>query len=361
MSQDAVAEVAKRLHEKQISVSNTILEKTRSELRGLEFRNPYGTFQKGDNGRKRICALLEYVAREEEGITVPIAQLAAVAFMKEADFKKFHEKVGNFRTQKQKKLQTSDDKSLIPFLAMKLGSFMADSNGVALRAQRLLGDLARHYRKNTDQMRDMVEYARTYEAACFYIVATQDLCEDDKEETQLKASTVVNLSPDISLSEFTSVEEHVRQLVRDMKEKEEISEAKIDKEVHEGRKKRKTSGVQLSRTSDPRQPENPPGRTTKRSKQAATAMLGLVEDRARALECMADDSFSSRMTAIPIHDPSYSPSFVAWKDAVVSQAIQVATKEIHSKALDDDATAVNISRDQALERAVWNLLQSYGY
>jgi hypothetical protein len=356
MALDTVAEVASRL--KQVSVSFRILEKTRSEHRGLEFRYPYGTIQKGDNGRKRICALLEYVAREEEGVSIPMTTLASIAFMKEQDFIKFHERVGVFRTTKPPKAQTSSNKNSIQLLAMKLGSYMSDSSGVALRAQRLLGDIARFYRRNTHQMRDMIQHARTYEAACFFIVATQDRCEDDVEEKHIQASTVVNVLSNFSHSEFTEVEGHVRQLVREMNEKEDTEKTKGDlRENTADTKKRKTRKVSVSSSNMPKEPKNAVGRTAIRSKQGA--ILGQREDRATTLECMNEDSFYTSGTTATTHDTSYSPKFVAWRDMVLHKATQSATKEIQS--CDETVLVLNVSRDQALEHAARSLLQLRGY
>ena len=354
MSLDTVSEVASRL--KQVSVSIATLEKTRSEHRGLECRYPYGTLQKGDNGRKRICALLEYVAREEEGVSIPMTTLASIAFMKEQDFQKFHERVGIFRTTKHPKAPTVSNKNSIPSLAMKLGSYMTDSSGVAVRAQRLLGDLCRFYRKNTFQIRDMVQHARTYEAACFYIVATQDYCEYDVEEKQIQASNVVNVSSDFSLGEFAEVEGHVRQLVREMNENNDKGKSDLRENMTD-RKKRKTSQVYVSSSSMSKQPKNAAVRTAKRSKQAP--ILGQLEERATTLDCRNEDSFHTSVTTATIHDTSYSPKFVAWRDMLLQRAIKSATKEI--KSSDQNVVVFDILHDQALEFAARSLLQLRGY
>jgi hypothetical protein len=358
MSTDIIAEVASNL--KQVSLTNKVLERTRSELRDLEFRNPFGTFQKGDNGRKRICALLEYVAREEEGVKIPMAQLAMIAFMKESDFKKFHERVGNFRNSKRTKAPSRQQKSSIPSLAMKLGSFLADTNSVALRAQRLLEDLGRFYRKNTHQIRDMVQHAKTYEAACFFIVATQDLCGDYIEDKPLQASTVVDVSTDFSLGEFANVEAHVRKLLSEMHEEQDAEKVKYD--LHRnttGNKKRKTVSAPESRSGSSTSANKPRERTTDQSHQATIgAILSQGGGSAdSALESMIGNPFDSSTTSIRKDEPSYSPKFVAWKDMILSRAIQSAAQELQ---VSDDVAAIHVPRDQALEHAVRKILQSHG-
>lgn len=346
MSRDTVAEVAAALKNSDhtINLSKKVLEQTRSDLRGLQHRNP-GSLQKQDNNIRRACALLEYIAREEAGIKLPMDKLASTARMKANDFKKFHQLIGNFRTKKPTKGAASNQKSSIPSLAMKLGSHVTDSNGVAIRAQRLLGDIARFYRRNRDLMTDIVQNSRTYEAVCFFIVATQDTRKDDPDEKQLKASTVVDVSTDFTLSQFANFEEHVRKLVHDMKENEEKTQSTSEKN-----KKRKTDETSSF-------VQKPQKRTTKRSMQAATSTLELVEERAMAIESMMEDPLAPPPATLNSYDTRYSPKFVAWKDMILAQSLKLTSTRLEASC--GDGAAGNLSRDQLLQEAAFEVLQSH--
>jgi len=355
---DNVLIVAQRV---TTDLTHEILESTRSALKGLESRCPPGTFGSKDNGIRRAAALLEYVAREHGGHKLSMAELAKAASLRERDFIKFHQQVGNFRQAKTITTKPQSMQSSFPSLAMKLGSHVTDSSGVALRAQKLLLDIALFCRKNKQQLQDMVRLQKTYEAASFYIIATQDT-KDESEEKHLRASTVVDVSNDFTLSDFASVEQHIRDLMDDMKQSGFTRETETERSPTErSRKKRKESSSSARTSKDSSGDAN---RTTKRSKQAAESMINRVRERAEDIEqsFTENDIFQAGKSPSLVNQLSVfstQTKFMKWREQVLSQAIETAKKEmLTSKDNDDNTNGIN--REQALESAASLILKSYG-
>jgi hypothetical protein len=204
------------------------VETTQNLLRLMKLKYPIGTFGRTDNELKRVCALVEYVAREEGGHRISMDQLAKVAVMKKKDFVAFHEIVGNFKensttsrstvpsssstttTSLSSSLQSTTVNNLvagsgsisgtnrkgghsdttttivlpnsttIPSLVMQLGVFLPNSNIVAVEAQRLFQQIVSHLQHNKKSrerisgLEDIRTNQTTYEAVCFYLTATKD-------------------------------------------------------------------------------------------------------------------------------------------------------------------------------------------
>lgn len=391
---DAVALVADRLALSP-ALSEKILESTRSELRGFKFQNPYGTFGSGDNDLKRASALLEYVAREQGGVKIPMAKLSKAAYLRERDFTKFHRQIGNFRSKKPVEdpwktaasTSSSSSRSSIPSLAMKLGSYLTDSNGVAIRAQRLLNQISRFSRNNPHQIRDIFRFHKAYEAVCFYVVATQDASpaggsststsarrkdEDGDEGKQLQVATVVDVSTDVTLSEFANILEHVHSMIEDMKEKESTDrETSKHNEKVSSSKKRKAGKRTSTKDEDPSSSVgegDSAKRSAKRSRAAAQAQDLLEEVKARAdfMESLNDDPFDEKPSSQKNDEPpelSYSVKFLEWKRQVLAQATQSATTILLEKATaghNSSDQSATVTLEQSLEYAARNVLTSLG-
>jgi hypothetical protein len=382
---DDVALVAGRL-KLSPPLSVKILESTRSELRGLKFQNPNGTFGKGDNDLKRASALLEYVARELEGIKIPLDKLAKAAYVRERDFRKFHQQVGNFRPKPESSQQadpSTTTRNSIPSLAMKLGSYLTDSNGVAIRAQRLLNQITRFSQNNPHQLRDIFRFAKAYEAVCFYIVATQDASpggtstgrkDDEGEEgKQLQVATIVDVSTDFTLSEFANILEHVQSIIGNMKERASSDNA-ANKQIEKAApsKKRKAGGNRSSALDDSSSSlgegnsssTTRGNHSTKKDRTAAQAqdVLEQVKERADFMETLNDDPFDE----VPFQEDRtscYSAKFLEWKRQVIAQATKSVTAIPESDANgddDSDQAAAAATRAKALECAARNVLVSLG-
>jgi hypothetical protein len=70
------------------------------------------------------------------------------------------------------------------------------------------------------QLQDMKTYKKTYEAACFFLVATRNKTtrscpsrdRGDEEEKQLDVSTLLKVSTDFTKNEFKDVLDHIKTL-----------------------------------------------------------------------------------------------------------------------------------------------------
>jgi hypothetical protein len=219
----------------KLKLPRKILEATRASLRVLKLRHPYGSLGKSDSDIKRACALLEYAVRDDHNnnsnnnhIEISMAQLAKAAFMKLKDFREYHEKIGNFRidapsttvTTKKRtargvtaaavKMTTTNPKnrrssntsssivlkkSSIPFLAIQLGAFVPNSSDVAKRAQDYFQDVVEILRKPSNKgggvhgLRDIQRNQFSYEAACFYLIATSGRDHDSNSNNNNNNST----------------------------------------------------------------------------------------------------------------------------------------------------------------------------
>ena len=238
-SRDIVSQVEDKL-KLNTSLPREIVEATRSSLRVLKIRNPIGCFGKYDNDTKRACALLEYDVRDynnsngngnsnNNNIEVAMEQLAKAAFMKLQDFRDFHEKIGNFRenlrinatttrtskTKEQTRTHPNDankesrrtaattatSKSGIVFressissLAIQLGAFVPNSSDVALRAQKLFKEIVNLLNSSSKKkgmygLRDVQKNQSSYEAACFYLIATSTSERGNNKQNNNNAST----------------------------------------------------------------------------------------------------------------------------------------------------------------------------
>lgn len=344
-SNDPVGQVAGRLN---IKLSSLVLEKSRSELRGLQFQNPHGTFGKGDNELKRASAILEYVAREQEGIKIPLGHLAKAAYTKEVDFGKFHRQLGNFRKGSITH-PSAVTKSSITTLAMKLGSHVHDSNGVAIRAQRLLNRIVRSHHNNPHQLRDIGRFSKVYEAVCFYVEATRGVQKGDEDGKHLQVATVVDVSTEFTLNEFTNILEHVKTMLDNMSATTEPKSSTKIVSIDS-----KTTSKKRKHPSDDLSDSEHDIVVTARSKRTTmpTAILENMQLRADNMDSLNDDPFN--LSAAPL-ETSFSPQFLIWKEQVLDQAINSATV-----SLAPDAQKGSNSRLQALDHAVHKFLQSAG-
>jgi hypothetical protein len=339
-------------------------------LRGLQFQTPHGSFGKGDNELKRASALLEYIAREEEGLSIPLTQLAKAAFVKEADFVKFHRQVGHFRQTPSSRnnsstnagdarsasantnplLSTTSNTSSIPSLAMKLGSYVNDSNGVAIRAQRLWNQLIRSSHKNPHQLQDMARFAKVYEAVCFFIQATRDArIEEEDDGKRLQPRTVVEVSTEFTLSDFTDILGHVQSLL-------DPTEAGKGASSSTGKTKGSTKKRTLSSADVPEEKWHATGSSSDPIEQTQHGKRTGVEtvlERANTLEILEDDPFGYILTEPS--DTSFSPRFLQWKQQTLDRAIRSARE-----ACQEDHSGETVTRTQLLEIAAKNVLESCG-
>ena len=217
-SRDVVSQIEDKL---KTDLPREIVEATRASLRVSKIRNRIGCFGKYDNERKRGCALLEYEVRDYNmnnniRIDIPMERLAKAAFMKLKDFRDFHDMIGNFRENLRAESMMSEtknkirndskndvvesrtastatsksgiriNKSSISSLAIQLGAFVPNSSNIALRATILFREIIELLEKSSRKdgiygLRDVQNNQRSYEAACFYLIATSEREENDND------------------------------------------------------------------------------------------------------------------------------------------------------------------------------------
>jgi hypothetical protein len=361
-------------------ISSKVLQETQSALRLLKIKTPIGSLGKQDNDLKRACALLEYIVREREGFKIPMNRLARAACMKERDFQKFHELVGNFRgsfasaqsnqTSRLLKLggkqirKFHSNQSSIPSLAIKLGSYVQDSNGVSIAAIKLFERIERHTQNMAAsergyQLRDMKEHQKSYEAACFYLAATSDkfvkshkrIQNDDDDNKQLQVADILNCSTDFTSAEFKNILDHVQNLC---KESQNMRREKLQ---------HKSSKAQKSTAGDCRK---------RQQQQTATTLLAarLPSSRTKSSglwsqELASNATFDLLQKAVTHQDQDiidYEESsnqqkrqkFVEWKRIVIRMAMEKARKQ-----RDDDNE--DISDEEAVDLGVKQVLKSHGF
>jgi len=205
----------------KLKLPRKVIEATRASLRVLKIRYPIGSFGKAfDNETKRACALLEYAVRDHDSsIDISMDQLAKASLMKLKDFCEFHKKIGNFRVDvtvttsstsakvtkksldeisnaKNRRNSSSSivfKKSSIPFLAIQLGAFVPNSSDVAKHAQHYFQDIVDFLQNSSNKggvhgLWDIQRNQFSYEAACFYLIATSG-CEHDNINNNNNSTT----------------------------------------------------------------------------------------------------------------------------------------------------------------------------
>lgn len=397
-SRDIVSQVEDKL-KLDNPLPRDILEATRSSLRVLKIRNPIGCFGKYDNETKRACALLEYDARDynvnnndgDKRVEVPMERLAKAAFMKLRDFRDFHEKIGNFRdnlriTAKTKskakgkgqkdeggsrKGAGSSNKSGIVFrmssissMAIQLGAFVSNSSDAAMRAQKLFQDIVGVLESSTKKggiygLRDVEKNQSSYEAACFYLIATSGQGKQDKNASIRRRRKVSNAFDDgddtqqldlNTFMEITNVPSQFRTIL------DYVSELKTEIES-----KQSTDRYTSVKSSRSRQSlgSSMPSRTTKsktskkRSKEEAFDVNQFMgANRTRNIDESPDDkkpenagdldSNNVFRDDLDIQDSNYDPRFPKRKRNTIfqewkSKVLRAACKDARQKMSQDNS------------------------
>ena len=398
-----------------------VVDATKDALRLLNFKNPIKSLGgKYDNERKRACVILEYIAREQGGITIPMHRLAKAACINVKDFVAFHELVGNFRENttmtKSKSSMLSNvsssvslsgttnpsqagkiskkqnipcvsaitiQKSSIPSLAIQMGAFMTNSNSVSLKAQKLFQTIIKFLqrkknRQSVSGLEDITKNQPCYEAACFYLIATKESSnlaqskrisfgsknlEDDDYDNQLDLSTFLNLIQGFTKARFQMILEYVTELCDEIKN--------VTQSMANPTKDDLSNIIVPSRNNISSNSDN----TARKRRLSGGASKTLI-DRASAPTCRnIDNTMEVIMDLAEQEDfkikkakwlektDKYSPTFLEWKKRVVSAACDDAKKQM----MDDQHLAnrnnktkesTEIDSDNALDYAVNKILQS---
>lgn len=402
MYQNPAAVIASRLKLDREIPSN-VLQQTQGALRLFKVKNPTGTFGKQDNDLKRACALLEYVYREMEGVKIPINRLAKAACMKEKDFINFHQTIGNFRNNTASRNSTCSSssssslvpgnrkRSSIPSLAIKLGSFVNDSNGVASRAIKLFDKILNHSKnmpasERAYQLRDMKEHQTAYEAACFYVIATSEKIltssrstsistrikqdDDDDDNKQLAISSVLDVSNDFTLAEFKNILMHIQNLCQEMETGSSTvvnhQKDSLSARQYQASKKRPNISTAAAAAATTALQQRMPVTTTKRLKSKGSLSQDLASNATMELLLKtgknrdADFGGNDPMILGQYEDPFQKlqgQKFLDWKKQVIAMTIERTQKDVTSSETDNEkGSEIDFL---ALDQAAREIIEKY--
>lgn len=373
-----------------------------------------GSLGTRDNERKRACALVEYIAREQCGIKIPMDALRKQSYTKKKeDFVKFHQLIGNLRDQWTKnrpknvnvdatgtpsaagatcnsKSSRTDAHSLqqssVNLLAVQLGAFVPHSNVVAKQAQAVFQQIlavieTKHYGERTHALQDIRKNQRAYEAACFFLVAndrsnhgwtntkfpkpSSTPLEEDHQTLDL--ATFLTSTKDFPKREFEMILKYVRKLQQEIKENLASTEAKQVETFTSSRKRSRISTATTAKQSQRK-------KTKENSDVVARARkTSTVDDEPHAVDTPSTllqgigeyqlEELSGEKTSLHPSSCIYSPGFLEWKKIVLKTAKSKAKEKMKSDG--DDATLradkeASEDDETQLDMAVNAILQQNG-
>jgi hypothetical protein len=367
-----------------------VVDQIQDALQLLRTKKSIGSLGvKHDSERKRACALLEYFAREQCGIKIPMEDLVKQAHAKKkGEFVKFHQVVGNMRDHwtassakkgsavgsvvgvkptnvgtVQNQNSSGLNKGSFNVLAVQLGAFVPHSNVVARQALVLFQEIlkviqTKHYGERKYALQDVQKNQQAYEAACFYLVATQDSSKSNRnankqhplpsakldKDQKLDLSTFLNATKDFSQSEFETVLNYVRDLQEQVgagqdaipSSRKRARATTSNTEKHsEARTAVEESSELPSRKRRQHTMNDDDGTSQEPSIATAKALLEMGERRQQ----FEASSFNEEMDTYQTPAPTsilYSPVFLQWKHKVLQAALATAKEEVEAKASDNE-------------------------
>jgi hypothetical protein len=256
-------------------------------------------------------------------------------------------------------------KSSISSLTIQLGAFVPHSSAVAIRAEKLFKQILdvlqrKKLRERINGLQDIQRHQEVYEAACFYLIATNDAkggsrshgaSNDNENDKQLDLATFLDATKSFTKSQFQMVLNYVTELW------EEIQDHKIPQQTSSSRSStnitdRKDASITASATrkrarfaDGSSQPHDSTKTKRLNSKDTAESMLELVMQR----DCLDQDVMLHNKNSDT--KTNYSPLFLEWKKKCIEAAC-LSAKEKTEK--DDDGGA---NDDYILDLAVREILK----
>ena len=381
---DAVEQVVDRLRAGKKPSSNSI-KCTQESFRLMNLRHKkgtIGTISKFDNDFSRAAALLEYTVREDEGRIIPKKLLAAAAGINAKNFEKLHHIIGNFRelptngkpppsssmlssapTSISLRKRGEFQESSIPALSIKLGALVHDPAGFAHRAQRLFHDMQTYAKtkmgeNGRGQLYDMSRQQKAYEAACFYLIATEEKLPSESryskrqnndmgdEEKIFDIDSIVETSKDITPLIFREVLHHAEKLLNEM------SKSDGGKEVGAPYDKRNTRRSRTKAGADSKQKDSRRLQSTVSTSRSGLDANREILDRVE----MVDARYNVATTVFALNadnDVQYPRSFLEWRQKVLTQSQSLARDIIKNVT---EETKEEISGSRAIGHAADEVL-----
>jgi hypothetical protein len=373
-----------------------VVEDIQDALHLLRTRSSIGSLGAKDSERRRACALVEYFAREQCDIQIPMDALGKQSYTKKkADFVKFHMLIGNLRDQwttnrpKNGNVDTtgthsaagatsksnsskvdsySFQQSSINLLAVQLGAFVAHSNVVAKQAQDLFHQMVtaiqtKKYGERIHALQDIQRNQRAYEAACFFLVATDRRCRGskfqktpptklDEDHQPLDLATFLSATKSFPQREFEMILRYVRKLQQEIKENFAPSK---DPQAETTTSSRKRSRISTTATSTTTTATPSQRRNSKENSNvvAQTSTSITMDDEQHAgdttsflLQGIGEDlmeGLCGEKRYFQRTSRDFSHVFLEWKQEVL-KTVKTKAKET-TKLNDDDDNNVTLSRD----------------
>ncbi|KAG7338665.1 hypothetical protein IV203_020713 [Nitzschia inconspicua] len=384
------------------------VEQIQDALQLLRSKKSIGSLGiKNDSDRKRACALLEYIAREEYGIKISMDDLTKQAYVKKkGDFAVFHQVIGNLRDHWKTqtvhnqcgnsvvggttttgmngtKATDAPQKSSFNLLAVQLGAFVPHSSLMARQAQSLFQQIlafvrTKHYGERKHALQDVQKNYRAYEAACFYLVATQDTFNNNnnnqnrnksgsskhaksvvssgRNDQTLDLPTFIDATKIFVQSEFETILKFVQSLQEEMdsvKVQSELQNSKVLMGGTASTRKRPRSNTNSTEAQDnnKRSSHNPSGEQLHHRRQTSVKDRTLqprVDAAKEILELGDQQQFKAMVeTETEIdrtqRNNNYSPSFLIWKHRVIQAMLETSMGQEETKEMADKELGQNTS------------------
>jgi hypothetical protein len=371
-----------------------VVQDIQDALHLLGTRSSIGSFGARDTERRRACALVEYIAREQCGVQIPMDALGKQSYTKKMeDFVKFHQLIGNLRdqwttnrpkngnmkaagslsaagpTSKSKFTSKVDvdslQKSSMNLLAVQLGVIVPHSNVVAKLAQDFFQQIlaviqTKHYGERIHALQDIRKNQRAYEAACFFLVAKdrnshgwtsskmqKQLSTTLEEDHQtLDLATFLTATKDFPQREFEMILSYLRNLQQEIEENVASTQARKAETMSSSRKRSRistsTAAAQPSRKNVAK--ENPDVQIRKRRSITVDNGPPAVDTACFLLQGIGEDQIeglSAETTSLHPSSSIYSTIFLEWKQKVLKTAKAKAEEKM--KLSDDDGKGVALS------------------
>ena len=227
-------------------------------------------------------------------------------------------------------------------------------------------------------LRDMKKHQMTYEAACFYIVATSEKIvtssrssssststriqqhDEDDDNKQLAVSNVLDVSNDFTMAEFKNILTHVQNLCQEMETGNKVINSQKDslptKQYQASKKRPNISTTSAATTLQQRMPV-----TTKRLKSkgslskdlASNATMELLLKAGKNQDASNDDIIYQYEDPFQKFQGQKLQKFLDWKKQVISMAIERTQKDIITSSVEENGTELDfLALDQAAREII---------
>ena len=210
------------------------------------------------------------------------------------------------------------------------------------------------------QLYDLQQYQRAYEAACFYVVVTntqkpsarQDHPDGDaSEKSTLDLPTLSDASTDFTEIQFKHVYKYIEKLLEEFKQQQKKNKANKNKNKKRSSKEDNATTKGTAKGKNKRQRTGVVEESSSSSLPAASIETAMsLLDR---IDYHHDDSNDGQlgMQESSLIRAAFAPSFLNWKEAILSKARKEAREAASQKQTEmNDSEAIAHAADAVLKR-----------